>query len=403
MNSNARLKELDRYDVLDTQPEESFDRIARLAAKFFDCPMGYISFVDGHRQWFKSRVTPGPNQIARETGFCKVTMAQGKTLLVEDLTQDERFRDNALVTPADGMRFYAGAPVRGDGGEVIGSVCVIDNKPRQIEKDEAAALYDFAKMVESEIQLRVTAFKDPLTGALPRLAFQAEASRAISLATRYKYDLSCLVFDIDRMSVINMDRGFRVGDIVLKQTADLVTTTVRTSDILGRVGGEEFAIILPQASPLEAQKLADKLRGLIGDHIYKYDDTYLQVTASFGVAALHTGAMDSKMLVERADTAMCQAKAAGRNRTIVFQGEKAEGAALTRRVLKAGSVVFNKGGSVIDCTVRRLSEKGCAMDVIATVAIPREFELNIPADNFLKKCVMTNKTETSVEAIFAGD
>ncbi|CAN5408997.1 hypothetical protein BH10PSE5_BH10PSE5_06670 [soil metagenome] len=128
----ARLQALDDYDVLDSAPEEAFDRLTRLAADLFDAPIALISLVDAERQWFKSRHGLDAAQTPRSQAFCAhaLPLAPGSTLVVEDATNDPRFATNPLVTGELCIRFYAGALLTGADGHNLGTLCVIDTKPR---------------------------------------------------------------------------------------------------------------------------------------------------------------------------------------------------------------------------------------------------------------------------------
>ncbi|MCR5878406.1 ATP-binding protein [Phenylobacterium sp. J367] len=129
-----RLAALLDYDVLDTPPEPAFDRLAELAADLFDAPIALISLIDRERQWFKARVGLDAGETPREFAFCShaIEGPAGSALVVEDATRDPRFADNPLVTGAPNIRFYAGATLAAPGGENLGTLCVIDDKPRPV-------------------------------------------------------------------------------------------------------------------------------------------------------------------------------------------------------------------------------------------------------------------------------
>lgn len=149
-----RLDELYRYDVLDTPPEERFDRIARLAAQLFDVPIALVTIVDAQRQWLKSCFGFDRRETSRDVAFCAHTILSDDELVVEDATRDARFADNPLVTAAPQVRFYAGAPLVTPGGYRLGSLCVMDTTPRSFGETERAQLRDLAAMVVDELELR---------------------------------------------------------------------------------------------------------------------------------------------------------------------------------------------------------------------------------------------------------
>lgn len=150
----ARLAELRRYDVLDTAPEPRFDRITRLASRLLDAPIALVSFVDESRQWFKSRVGLEVEQTSRAHAFCDHAIREPAVLVVPDARQDPRFADNPLVRGEPGIRLYAGAPLTTPGAHRIGTLCVIDQRPRELSERDVETLRDLAEVVVDELELR---------------------------------------------------------------------------------------------------------------------------------------------------------------------------------------------------------------------------------------------------------
>ncbi|MEF8796682.1 MAG: GAF domain-containing protein [Salinivenus sp.] len=134
-----RRRALDRYDVLDTPPEDTFDRIADLAAGLFDTPIGLITFVDADRQWHKACVGFDVPELDLDASFCVHVLGDAQRLVVADATDDERFANNSLVTGDRHIRFYAGSPMTTPDGHVLGTVCVLDTEPRPPRAETAAA------------------------------------------------------------------------------------------------------------------------------------------------------------------------------------------------------------------------------------------------------------------------
>ena len=149
-----RLRALKRYNILETPPEESFDRITRLAAELFDVPTVLLSLIEENRQWFKSRFCFSGESTDREVAFCAHAIMQEEPLVVENATEDPRFADNPLVTGQPGIRFYAGASLTTPDGFNIGTLCVIDTKPRSFGEKQVRQLSDLAAMAMDELELR---------------------------------------------------------------------------------------------------------------------------------------------------------------------------------------------------------------------------------------------------------
>lgn len=137
----ARLEALRRYRLLDTGAEQVFDDIAAAAAALCDAPVALVSLIDTDRQWFKARVGLDAQETPREVAFCDHAIRRpDATMIVEDATRDERFKDNPLVTSAPDIRFYMGAPLCDPEGHALGTLCVIDRKPRRPTAARVAGL-----------------------------------------------------------------------------------------------------------------------------------------------------------------------------------------------------------------------------------------------------------------------
>jgi PAS domain S-box-containing protein len=146
-----RLQTLRGLGLLDTEAEERYDRITRLAQTLFDVPITLISLVDSDRQWFKSKQGLDVEETAREVSFCAHAILGSEVFEVPDATKDERFQDNPLVTAPPDIRFYAGAPIAAPDGRKIGTLCLIDRRPRSLSAEQKRILKDLSTLVENEI------------------------------------------------------------------------------------------------------------------------------------------------------------------------------------------------------------------------------------------------------------
>ncbi|RXJ02060.1 PAS domain S-box protein [Anaerobacillus alkaliphilus] len=150
-----RLEELYSLNILDTEKEIAFDRITKIVSKAFNVPICLISLVEKDRQWFKACVgLEDITETSREVAFCHYVVVEEKPLVVEDATLDHRFAQNPLVTGALHLRFYAGAPLRTKQGNILGTLCLIDTKPRKFSYEQMSLLKEYASLVMSEIELR---------------------------------------------------------------------------------------------------------------------------------------------------------------------------------------------------------------------------------------------------------
>ena len=150
----ARVRELHRLNLLDTPSEERFERIVRLTATLFSAPIAYVALVDGHRQWFKARVGIPQPETPRKVSFCAHAIMQDEALVVNDARQDFRFANLPLVVEEPYVRFYAGQPLHGPGGHKVGTLCMLDTRPRKLAERDLIVLKELADMVEHEIDMQ---------------------------------------------------------------------------------------------------------------------------------------------------------------------------------------------------------------------------------------------------------
>jgi PAS domain S-box-containing protein len=150
-----RLVQLQRYEILDTAPEDVFDDFTILAAQICGTPISLISLLDADRQWFKSRVGLAATQTPREMAFCDHAIRTPEVMEVPDATLDPRFVDNPLVTGAPDIRFYAGAPLVAPDGSRIGTLCVIDRIPRHLSDDQRTSLARLGRQIIVQLELRL--------------------------------------------------------------------------------------------------------------------------------------------------------------------------------------------------------------------------------------------------------
>ena len=153
-NEPDRLQALRQLLILDTPPEERFDRLTAFAAQEFDVPTALLSLIDDDRQWFKSRVGVDSCETPRSISFCGHAILQDDIMVVPDVNQDERFIDNPLVTGEPHIQFYAGAPLKLPGGQNVGTLCLIDNKPRTLGDIDLAILGSLRDLAVEELVRR---------------------------------------------------------------------------------------------------------------------------------------------------------------------------------------------------------------------------------------------------------
>lgn len=340
-----RLANLHRYQILDTPAEQGYEDLVTILAGICAVPIGAVSLIDEDRQWFKASVGLDMHETARDISFCGHTILNPQELLVvEDATKDPRFANNPLVTAENGLRFYAGAPLVTPEGEALGALCVLDRTPRQLTPFQKAALRSLSRqatmMMElhrlarelrhqmderdwyeqqlheyqvgletQNAQLTVQSQSDPLTGLANRRAFFAHLEQ--SLGEDEPSAVSLLMLDIDHFKRINDTQGHPAGDQVLMSLAAMLRDRLNAqvpSALAARVGGEEFAVLLPGMTQGQARLVAEEIRDAAPRLL-----TAPPVTVSIGVAQATAGE-SSDAFYARADAALYAAKSGGRDR-----------------------------------------------------------------------------------------
>jgi GAF domain-containing protein len=153
-NDAARVSALQKYAILDSEPEQAFDDLTLLASYVCRTPIALISLIDENRQWFKSKVGISATETSRNIAFCSTAIQQPDVFVVPDTLQDERFRTNPLVVSEPNIRFYAGAPLINEDGYALGTLCVIDLAPRSLAADQESALKALSRLVLMQMEFR---------------------------------------------------------------------------------------------------------------------------------------------------------------------------------------------------------------------------------------------------------
>lgn len=277
-NETQRLMTLRGLNILDTIPEERFDRITRLAEMVFDVPIAVINLVDSERTWAKSVRGLDLVDAPRDLSFCGHVVAADASLVITDASLDERFHDNPYVRQDPSVRFYAGAPLRTN-GHVVGTLCLVDRRPRLLTAEQLHVLHDLATMVEDELTGVQVATSDPLTGISNRRGFELLAGTALPLTRRLGGTSTLLMFDLDGFKPINDVHGHAVGDRALVDFAGCMLKAFRDADVIARLGGDEFCVL---GAGTEADLAAPVQR--LQDHLAQLRDRPYRLSFSVGAA-----------------------------------------------------------------------------------------------------------------------
>lgn len=449
-NELERLAELRKYSILDSEPEEAFDGMVKLASYICQTPFAAISLVDEHRQWFKAICGVDAKETSRDVAFCAHTILQAEPLVVPNALEDERFCDNPLVAGGLDIRFYAGVPLVSIAGFRLGTLCVIDQKPRQLTVEQMDAIQTLATSVMAHLELRLShqqirryvgelqlsaaifesateamlvtdatnrivtvnpafvtttgytleevvgrspsllksgkqdaefyqqmwrelntlghwsgelwnkrkngalyaewltinvlfnedgskrqhvavfsditekklaeernwrhANFDHLTKLPSRRLFRDRLEHDIKMAHRTHRALGLLYIDLDWFKQVNDTLGHDAGDQLLQEAAIRLSDSVRESDTVARMGGDEFTAILPQIEVLEDvdRVAAEIIHALARPFIL--NGISVTISASVGIALYPADAMGADELLKKADQAMYSVKNSGRGR-----------------------------------------------------------------------------------------
>ncbi len=234
--------------ILDSNAEERFDRITRLAKRIFDVDIALITLVDHDRQWFLSRQGLERPETHRDISFCGHAIADTGVFTIEDASVDPRFADNPLVLDDPRIRFYAGQPIRGPKGALLGTLCIIDGNTRQLSAIDAESLRDLAQVVETEIAAAHLATLDALTGLSNRRGFDVIAGKAVAICRRTGDPVTLLYADLSGLKQINDVHGHAGGDRAIAAFGGLLQASFRESDVVARMGGDEYAVLMTGAA-----------------------------------------------------------------------------------------------------------------------------------------------------------
>lgn len=318
-DEEGRIAALERYCVLDTPPEKPFDKITALVQSILEVPICAVSLLDRERQWFKSIQGLDARETPRSISFCTYTIQTDQPLIVCDALEDARFNSNPVVLGAPHVRSYAGVPLQTPDGYNIGALCVVDTVCRDFSETQIGILKSFAALVVDELELRRIAERDHLTGALTRRGFIDQMDKEIARFHRHRRESVLVLIDIDHFKSVNDRFGHPAGDEVLKAVSRACERQLRANDAFGRLGGEEFGILLAETDATGGSNAAEKLRRTIEDLAVDVGGG-VQVTSSFGVASVSPAISSPGQWIAEADEALYLAKRQGRNRCVVKSG-----------------------------------------------------------------------------------
>ena len=306
-NEKERLATLRSLDVLDSQAEERFDRLTRMAKRMFDVPIAIVSLVDENRQWFKSCIGLSASETSREASFCGHSILGNDVFIVPNALEDPRFFDNPLVLDAPNIRFYAGCPLTVNNHR-LGTLCIIDQTPRDFDHEDVEVLKDLALMVERELEAIQLATLDELTDLSNRRGFLLLAKHSLLLSIRQKLPTVLIYMDLDEFKPINDTFGHIEGDAALVTFANLMKLHFRDSDVFARLGGDEFVALLSSTSVKEAEEVIERFQMSLNEHNRKENRGY-ELSFSYGIIEFNQNKHTTvEELLDAGDSLMYESK-----------------------------------------------------------------------------------------------
>ncbi len=259
-----RLQSVHSLKILDTHPQDRFDRLTRLAARVFDVPMARVSLVEKDSQLLRPRREAPALETSNAISFRGRGIVKDEVFIVEDALNDHRFgTDNPLVAEEPEVRFYAGYPLKSPDGHRLGTLCIMDRVARKFSPEEAEMLKEMGQLVEAELISLTQTTIDELTRITNRRGFMAIAAHVLAICTRAEKSVALLMFDLDGFKEINDQFGHQAGDKALIDFAKMLLKNFREADLVARLGGDEFCVLCTGFSKVNTgivlQRLQKKL------------------------------------------------------------------------------------------------------------------------------------------------
>jgi diguanylate cyclase (GGDEF)-like protein len=333
-DEESRLAALNHLGIVYSPAEERFDRITRITKRIFDVPIALVSLVASNIQWFKSCQGLTLTETPREISFCGHAILMDEPLIVPDALNNPDFADNPLVTGEPFIRFYAGQAVQ-YAGKKIGTLCVIDTRPRSFLPSDLDALRSLAAWVENELKISVLSevqneliaecdelqrkvLIDPHTGTWNRQGMEEVLKLAFSRTERTKANVTIMMIEPDDSKNINPDYLHNASEIASKEIAQRIRSSVRTHDVIARYDSKKFQVFLADCNKETVRTIAQRILRTVAIEPIQIQDDKVMMTLTIGMACNEgISQWDWGKLIEIADSALYAAKANGGNQSLL--------------------------------------------------------------------------------------
>lgn len=314
----GRLEAIRGSGLWQTPPEAAFDRIVDLARTLCQAPVALFSLIDRDSQWFKARSGTVQDGSSRTDSICTLVVEQVGPLVIPDTHLDPRVARRATVTGPMSVRAYAGVPVVTPDGYALGTLCVIDHRPRAFSPEQIESLTQLAEVLGGElerravqVQLERLSLTDALTGLPNRAQLREYLRQSAQRVTLSGERVALALLDLDGFKVINDSLGHQAGDVLLQQVATRLREALSSSDLVARMGGDEFALVLTDVRGIgSVERVLTRLRDAM-ERPFTVGGRDLPASFSAGVSLYPDDGVDAEEMLARADTAMYRAKRAG--------------------------------------------------------------------------------------------
>lgn len=330
-NELQRLKAIDSYSILDSLPEQEYDDIARIAAHICDCPISTVALVDIDRKWHKAKFGIDKDSVPREAAICSYTILSNKPLIITNTLQHPIFHNLDMVKKPPYVQFYAGIPLLNSDGFALGTLCVVDTQPKEINEFQIQSLEALARHVIALMELRKSILAltktqkkllnkqetiDKLNTKLTQLSFTDELTklknrRALSQEYNAMIErqqgnvpLSLMMLDLDKFKLLNDKNGHTFGDNAIKAVAAVLLKYSRKTDFCFRFGGDEFIILMPNTSEQQSLDVASRINTILAEGEFFSEPLFI----SIGIAVITRLDINECEAIKIADNCLYLAK-----------------------------------------------------------------------------------------------
>lgn len=303
-NEETRIASLRALNILDTPCEERFDRITRFASQLFDVPIALLSLVERETLCFKSSIGPNICDTSRAVSLCGHAILGSGIMIVPDARIDARFEDNPLVLGDPYIRFYAGCPLFAKDGSAIGTLCLIDQRPRILSAIDLDVFHDLALLAEREILQAEPNILDEKSNTCNRKGFLLLAEKGLNLCARRDIPASLVFIELESVNDAGVDLGGEESDRILLQFSESLKIDLEHSALVARIGVDQFVVLLIGVSTVGAELAVTKFKAAI-ESLHIRENWQHRLPFNYGVAEFKASKHSTvDKLVTDADIAM---------------------------------------------------------------------------------------------------